>query len=266
MLFALGFIAAVAVLGLIVVMGRAQSESRRAQELLKERDTVQENLKALQSKEREHAKKLEERAQEIQSLKQDLAALRKKHHSAQEEAKKLRAEMKEQVEERDALLNTRPAFEPVVKAKPEPTAEAAAPQAAPKAKREDSKPVDVDARIAKLQEELAAAQAAIEEEKKAQKAQRDELRKQRYYAEQLRRIAVVSKSQVETLEDKVTSLGRQYYDAVSELAALKGEVVPPKPRPAEKTPKAVSAESLSAELDNAARDAGDTEADATHAP
>lgn len=273
MLLSLGFVAAVAVLALIIVLSRSQSETRRADNLLKEREAALSNVKALQSKEREQLKKLEERAEELKSVKQDLAGLRKKHHSAQEEAKKLRVEMKDQVEERDQLLHARPAFEPVVKAKIEAPKVFAAPEAKPKREEPVASATDTDGKIAKLESEIAHLKGILDDEKKAQRSQRDDGRKLRYYAEQLRRIAVVSKSQVEALEDKVTSLGRQYYDAVSELAALKGEVVPPKPRPVESARPAkaakdadnVSAQSLDTDLDNAARDAAESQGDATHA-
>jgi chromosome segregation ATPase len=85
-------------------------------------------------------------------------------------------------------------------------------------------------RLTKLESEGAALTAALAAERESVKALRLELGRLRRYSEQLRRIDVVSRGQVELLEDKLAALGRQYYEAVSELAALKGQVVPPRAR------------------------------------
>jgi hypothetical protein len=83
------------------------------------------------------------------------------------------------------------------------------------------------------------------------RADRSEHKKLERYVESLRRITVVSKSKVELLEDKLAHLGRQYYEAVSELAALKGEV-----GPAQKKDEASETSALDAQMDEAAREAG----------
>ena len=40
----------------------------------------------------------------------------------------------------------------------------------------------------------------------------------------------MTKNKTGVLEDKLLTLGRQYYDAISEIALLKGDVKPPRPR------------------------------------
>ena len=55
-----------------------------------------------------------------------------------------------------------------------------------------------------------------------------------------RRVDIITKGKMEILEDRITQLGRQYYDAVSELAVLKGEV----PDSAERRAQAVTGRNL----------------------
>lgn len=64
-----------------------------------------------------------------------------------------------------------------------------------------------------------------------------EQRRAKKKVDDYRRAEMVIKSRMELLNDKLGSMGRQYYDAISELAALKGEKAPPAPQPpTEKTP------------------------------
>ena len=84
---------------------------------------------------------------------------------------------------------------------------------------------------------------------------KEELRQLHRRVEGLRRIDLITKGKIELLEDKVRGLGRQYYEAVSELAALKGEVVPPRPRDLEPPPSAES--DLSADSSHLADDLAD---------
>ena len=87
-----------------------------------------------------------------------------------------------------------------------------------------------DAQLEALTAERSSLLTTLEAERHTARAHKAELARLRHYCEQLRRIDMVSKGKVEVLEDKLAALGRQYYETVSELAALKGEVVPPRPR------------------------------------
>ncbi len=241
---------------------RARALARDVGAARKERDAAQEALKAAQARERELSKKGEERQDETRELKQEVAGLRKKNHAAQEELKAMRDQLKTQAEERDRLLATRPAFEtprpepkprpkaapraegaakPAEPAKADPApkaeparAEATAPAADPKpevaaapAAPDPAAVADLTARVTKLEVAERDLHTALAAEREALKGQKAEVVRLRKYAEQLRRIDMVSKGKVEVLEDKLASLGRQYYEAVSELAAVKGEVRPP---------------------------------------
>jgi hypothetical protein len=253
---------------------------------------AQEATKATQSHEREVAKKLEERLEELRQLKLEIGGLRKKNHTATEETKALREQLRAQADERDRLLAARPAFEaapakaktgkparptgaavaasgdaaavapsassvastaavvpaattttgetnagaPATKAESQALGQTKAPaqtQGQGEARGEASASAAADseltARHAKLESERATLAAALETARETVERQKVELAHVKHYAEQLRRIDMISKGKVEILEDKVASLGRQYYEAVSELAVVKGDVVLPRP-------------------------------------
>ena len=80
-----------------------------------------------------------------------------------------------------------------------------------------------EALIAKLREER---ESLIENKKKM----KHELKDARYRLERYRRIDLIKQREHELVDDRLLTMGRLYYDVVSEMAALKGEVVPPKPR------------------------------------
>jgi hypothetical protein len=234
-----------AVLGVVGLM-RARTLQQQVAAAKKERETALESTKALQARERELAKKAEERQDEAREVKQEIAGLRKKNHAAQEEMKALREQLKAQAEERDRLLASRPAFTepapaPRKEAKPtpkpapvkvEPPAPApvvVAPAPAPEPVRPPpAANPDLEARVVTLETERQTLSMALETERQNVKGLKNELQRTRHYAEQLRRIDMISKGKVEVLEDRVASLGRQFYEAVSELAAVKGEVRPPR--------------------------------------
>jgi len=243
----IGVAIVVAAVGVVLgVLGFMRSRTLQQQITVaqKERDAALESTKALQTRERDLAKKAEERHDETREVKQEIAGLRKKNHAAQEEMKALREQLKAQAEERDRLLASRPAFseapaarkeaKPAPKPVPAPTpAPAPAPVVvAPVAAPEPVRPVvaadpDLAARVVALETERQTLSMALETERLNVKGLKNELQKTRHYAEQLRRIDMISKGKVEILEDRVASLGRQFYEAVSELAAVKGEVRPP---------------------------------------
>ncbi len=204
-------------------LGR-QKSAAALQVLRREHDELRAAHTALEHKERDAHKKHEERAEELRELKHELAGLKKRMHAAQEADKQLRKQMREQVDERDKLLSTRPAFEPPP---PEPKKEAPRPPPEPRIERV----VDEAAAqaLAELQQTHAALLAERDADRKAVREAKQRAARLERYTEQLRRIEVVGKSKVEVLEDKLATMGRKYYDAVSELAALKGEVAPVRP-------------------------------------
>jgi hypothetical protein len=199
-------------------------------------------------------KDLDEKRRLEQELRRDLAAQKKKNFTAQEEIRSLIAKIDDQRRERDTLLAQKPAFSMppetpsdkanenaarlgqgqtssraamrprTVQGKDEPEGKPSPHDAALAAER-----VALERRILALDLELKEARKQLDAERKRAQAERVELDNLRDLAEKLRRIDILSKNRIELLEDKLGVALRAHYDAVSELAALKGDVVPPPP-------------------------------------
>jgi chromosome segregation ATPase len=237
----------------------------RRERLAVEHQLAETHKAQAESKNRERALKETHSARrdELQGLKHEVGAQRKKNHVLQEDLKKARDELREETRLRIAAQNTRPAFadvdpKPKVEAKPEPVAPPPPPP-----------PIVVDAqqeaKLRHLQSDLEAARVALHTEREAIAAHKDELKKLRRRAEDLRRIDIITKSKMELLEDKLRGLGRQYYEAISELAAARGEVVPPRPRdlppepPADRSAEAEALAEANCDVDTADRSFDDDE-------
>lgn len=174
---------------------------------------------------------------ELSNLKRELNQAKKKAHDTQSE---LKAELDRERASRKELekrLNDTPAFQDEsakAKAEPAPT-KVAAPKEEAKPESKEQAPVaapvvdeeselgKVEALVAKLKEERS---ELIESKKKLKR----ELKDARYRVERYRRIDLVKQREHELVDDRLLTMGRLYYDAVSAIAAMKGEVVPPKPR------------------------------------
>ncbi|MBI5508724.1 MAG: hypothetical protein HY903_08215 [Deltaproteobacteria bacterium] len=254
---ALALVGAAAVIALAVVVMRLRAAERALKALSVEHQSTTEAHRALLDKERKQAKELEARRDELKELKTDLGQQRKKGHNRDEETKSLRAEVKRLSEELDRTKNSRPAFED--KPQPSKIGAAAKPPAEPKPKATEDlkakpapeavappapsvavepKAAEVAARLERLEAENQRLRETLAAGREDHAGTERELAALRKRVESLRRIDVVTKSKTEVLEDRVRGLGRQYYEAVSELALLKGEVVPPKPRDLEAAPSA----------------------------
>ncbi|MBN1960619.1 MAG: hypothetical protein JW841_06710 [Deltaproteobacteria bacterium] len=237
-----------------------------------------EEIKASQIREREITKKSDERNTELQQLKKDLAAIRKKNHTTQEEAKSLKSQLRTQAEQYERKLASRPAFSPVpssendnlaanntntksfhadqtntAKVEPITTINADKPsntdQSATISHTGFANEQELKDKIIKLEQEHEKLTTNFNTARETINKQKGELSKLHHYAEQLRRIDIISKGKVETLEDKVSSLGRQYYEAISELALLKGEVALPTKRSNNKNGKNKHSKSKNAKTD-----------------
>lgn len=206
-----------------------RSSRQRLAALTIEHKTTTEAHRTLLDKERKQAKTLDGKRDNLKDVKRDLASQKKKNHKIQEELKTMRAELRDHLQDAEKKRNSRPAFDVSPTAK-EPVAETKK-AAEPEEKPEEVKnvpapkpdPARVDAAVQRLEEELEAERATSQK-------QRAELKRLRRRSEDLGRVDMITKGQIAVLDDKVRTLGRQYYDAVSEVAALKGEVQPPKPR------------------------------------
>ncbi|MEZ0310560.1 MAG: hypothetical protein ACAI38_02240 [Myxococcota bacterium] len=236
-------------------LSKAKASSARVASLLVENAALQEQLKHTAAEQKKNTKLLDQRGEELTEIKKEIGALKKKNFALQEDAKKTKSSFEAKLEEREKQLVARPAFEHVEEDKPR-----AMKTESSKAKADDGAP------IAEVREpsadKPAAASADSELTRKLENVTREngelatrlgklesdlrdalgEQRRMKKKVDDYRRADLVTKSRVEVLNDKLGTIGRQYYDAVSELAALKGESAPPAPRaPAEKPPEAQAA-------------------------
>jgi chromosome segregation ATPase len=245
-------------------LSKTRSLSARVASLLVENGALQEQLKSVTADQKKSVKLLEQRNDELIEMRKEIGAIKKKNFALQEEAKKNKSSFEAKLEEREKQLVARPAFEDAEKPKPmkaeasksrEPKPESRGPAIESREPVAESREPNADVRPAGADSELTRRVEALGKENgelgarigKLESDLRDALGEQRRMKKKVddyRRADIVNKSRVELLNDKLGSMGRQYYDAVSELAALKGESAPPAPRPpAEKTPEAESSAS-----------------------
>lgn len=174
---------------------------------------------------------------ELSNLKRDLNQAKKKAHDAQTELREELDRERASRRELEKRLNETPAFQTeTTKAKdaqsPAPAAtkvEAKVeqePEQAPQKAPEVNEESELGQKVAQLAKLKAEREELIESKKKLKR----ELKDARYRVERYRRIDLVKQREHELVDDRLLTMGRLYYDAVSEIAALKGEVVPPKPR------------------------------------
>jgi hypothetical protein len=191
------------------------------------------------------AQQVESNREQLRQAKVDLAAQRKKNHDQAQALRRAEQLARDEAERRVAAQNTRPAFAEIKVAPKQATKPALAPPPAPAKEAVSAADpaanaasfaankatiaaltAEVDglkARYAETQARLtSASEAAATHKQSAMRLQRK--------TEDLRRIDLIGRSKLELLEDKLRALGRQHYEAISELAALKGEVAPPRGR------------------------------------
>ena len=231
----------------VMVVGGLRLRALKADHTTQAQQLQQQNelSRAVQEQLQKSRASLEEKQAEVQSLRQESGSQRKKNHVTQDEIKRLRAALKEETERRIAAQNTRPAFADPVKpkngaseekpaaAKPAQASEASAAMAVstPAAAAGPSpSELALAAQVKTLELTLEQHKQTIKAERTAAHEVKDELKKLRKRSEDLRRIDIITKSKMEILEDKLRHLGRAHYEAISEVALLKGEVQPPKPR------------------------------------
>ncbi|OGQ78016.1 MAG: hypothetical protein A2289_21390 [Deltaproteobacteria bacterium RIFOXYA12_FULL_58_15] len=227
-----------ACIGLAWVIVQLRANQRKLAALASENDEAKAAQRSLAEKERKQAKTLDSKRETIEELKRDLANQRKKTHAAQQESKQVRADLRQQADELANARKARVAFtdkgdapEPQ-KPTPEPVRQE---EPTPEPEEEESMTPQADdseaaRKLARLEGDNAHLAEALDRERKALGTARNELKTLRRRVESLRRVDLISTGKVEVLEDKVHAMGRQYYDAISELAVLKGEVKPPPPR------------------------------------
>ncbi|MBI3180175.1 MAG: hypothetical protein HYZ27_10965 [Deltaproteobacteria bacterium] len=230
-------LAALFAAGLGVALWRLKSMRARLAALGGDQARARETQRELSDKERKQSKALEAVRDELESVKHELAAQKKKNHTVQEETKKLRGELRDKSEEMTRVRNERPAFESKAPRSAETTKSAEPTKREPRPDPTAMLAAEVTAELVAQRErlrELAALHDGlvqkVNSEELGHAQARAELARLRKRIEDYRRIDLVSKGKVAVLEDRLRGMGRQYYEAVSELALLKGEVQPPPPQ------------------------------------
>jgi DNA repair exonuclease SbcCD ATPase subunit len=226
--------AVVAIILWLASLTKAKALNARVNSLLVENASLAEAQKSLSEQQRKSAKLLETRTEEVTELKKEIGALKKKNFSLQEDAKKSKTSYEAKLEEREKAMVARPAFEEAlprakpVKAEPSQAAPVPAPTPAP------APAVSADAELAKKLDHLVKDNseliATVAELKNDLRNTSADMRRMKKRVDDYRRADLVTKNRTDLLADKLGTMGRQYYDAISELAALKGEVKPPVPR------------------------------------
>lgn len=192
----------------------------------------------------------------LQAVKQQLEGHKKKHHQLQLTWKQEQLELQKQLEKAKELAKSRPALLEtelrLARRDQAPQPERARPQAAEAeaksavqqpapAAQSPMPPVPKDPSLEALKAELATLQRQQQQQLAEHEQQqrllveqlqetKEALRRLRRKSEDSRKLEFVSKAQNQVLTDKLKHLAKQYYDAISELAVLKGEVQPPRPK------------------------------------
>tara|TARA_B100001964_G_C14190372_1_gene580765 strand:+ start:72 stop:1142 length:1071 start_codon:yes stop_codon:yes gene_type:complete len=202
--------------------------------------TKDQELRDTAGREKKLQKDLTEKNESYTKLKHDLAGQKKKLHTAHEETKELKKNHKEQVEKLQRGVNSKPAFQEAAKSEPKakPVEVKAEPKAEPKAEATAEATAEVKAAPdPRASAELDALKATNEklktrlnDNKQYMAKAKREVKDSRQRVERYRRIDIITRNRTELLEDKLLTLGRDHYDIISEIAVLKGEVQPPRPR------------------------------------
>lgn len=229
-----GLIASLVVVGVaaFVLYGRTQRLAKRNQNLQIDYEKARAEIRALADKERRASSKLDERVTEVQQLKKDLGAQKKKAHQVAEELKSLRAELKAAREEAKNTAKSRPAFSSSTPAAaPKPDSSTDDERALEESKHEieglKKSIEELQASLETLGREKSVVAEKMESALSEVKRANAESRRAKRRVDEYRRADQVARSRNELVDDKLRHLSRQYYEVVSELAALKGEVTPP---------------------------------------
>ena len=208
--------------------------------LHKEHMQLRDEQKRLTELEKNTRNKHTENTQSLIELKKDLHAQKSKNHDLGEELRKLREQQKTRIKDLESQLHTKPAFEnmPSISATlvKEPTPIVVA-QIIPKQPQNDEKINVLQQHINDLDERLKRGHASfqeLEQELDRLRTKYSDMRGENSTLhkrlEDMRKIQIVSKSKLQVTEDKLRYFGKAYYETLSELAALKGEVLPPRPK------------------------------------
>ena len=216
--------------GAMLWLGRLLIEEKRERRRLEEAlDASQQGRRAAEADTHRLAKKLEERQGSIDRLKRDLATQRKKTHEArealaplQEKVRTLEESLRDERRRTERLMRERERLAETPRDDAPRPGETARP-ATPTSSKE------LETRTKLLEDELRRTRDDLEHERGRAQELHAEVRRHKRLAERLRRVDVVNRGRMALLEDKLATARRQHYEAISELAALRGEVHPPRP-------------------------------------
>lgn len=232
----LGIAALSAVVCALVVFRQVQAARRSMTKLALERDELTTALGASSAQQKKQVKDADTKKEELAELKKEAGALKKKLFLTQEEQKKAQARHAEELGDARRSAASRPAFAEPVPVRPAPPEEKKKPQAQVEVAVPDPALVSELSLLRASHDELATKLnnkfqelLVLKSESATQQAtQNADIRWLQKRIEDYRRIDLVGKNRVELLHERLKQMGRQYYDAVSELAVLKGEVPPPR--------------------------------------
>ena len=263
LIVAAAFIAAA--VGCFMLYSRLGALQTQIDEVQTKLTTKDQELRETTSREKEVRKELTEKNEAYTKLKHDLAGQKKKLHTANEEAKSLKKAHKEEVDKLQRRVSTKPAFQEAakveVKTKPADTK-----AEAPSETKSEAAPEPASANTEELEALRATNQklkTRLEENKQYISKAKREVKDSRFRVERYRRIDIITRNRTELLEDKLLTLGRDHYDVISEMAVLKGEVQPPRPRELIEAEKRAEQARLEAEAKAKEQDEGDDDAPVT---
>jgi hypothetical protein len=226
-----GILAAVFALATVALLSRSKKLDEQLAEINGALSQSKDSVKTLNSREKKLEKDLAEKTSQVGQLKKDMGTQRKKTHAAQEEVKTLRNSHKSELEKFKKGMGATPAFQEAGQKAPVAEVAPAKPEvkAAPVPTAEELTQEQLD-NIKKLEERKDYLETKLTENKKYVAKVKAEVKETRFRVERYRRVDIMTKNKTGVLEDKLLTLGRQYYDAISEIALLKGDVKPPRPR------------------------------------
>ena len=228
--YGLGFLAIVAICASIWFYMQLQAVQKKVAQNHTDLTQAQSGQSEFRSKSKGLEKTLEERSKEIKDLKSKLAKQKRKLHDLQESHKTAEKQLRDDYTELKASLEQKAAFRAEAASKPprqEPQA-VTQPKEAPKVEpAKEPQPAHFEEDNLKLKRQILQFKDDLDKERHAIKTYKYDMRQAARRLEGFRRIDILTKNKLELAEDKLAQLGRDYYDTISELAALKGEVVPP---------------------------------------
>jgi len=227
--YGLGFLAVVAIFTSIWFYVQLQKVQKKAVQNQKDLAQAQSSQSEFRSKSKGLEKTLEERSKETAELKSKLAKQKRKLHDLQEQQKSSEKKLRDDYTKLESSLQEKAAFSVQ---KPSAPPEKAAPVVKPKEiPPPDPEKVQAISHLEednlKLKRHISQLKDDLGKERQAIKTYKHDMRQAARRLEGFRRIDILTKNRLELADDKLAQLGRDYYDTISELAALKGEVVPP---------------------------------------